>query len=52
MSALVTATSPRAVLDRLRAVADTGADEVILVATTADVDEVARAADVVASFDG
>jgi hypothetical protein len=47
---MCTATSPGAVRDRLRAIADVGADEVILVATCADVDEVARAADIVASL--
>jgi alkanesulfonate monooxygenase SsuD/methylene tetrahydromethanopterin reductase-like flavin-dependent oxidoreductase (luciferase family) len=50
LAEMCTATSPAAVRDRLQAIADTGADEVILVATSADVDEVARAADVVASL--
>jgi alkanesulfonate monooxygenase SsuD/methylene tetrahydromethanopterin reductase-like flavin-dependent oxidoreductase (luciferase family) len=50
MAALATASSPGAVLDRLKAIADTGADEVILVSTTNDPDEVSRAVDVVTSF--
>jgi alkanesulfonate monooxygenase SsuD/methylene tetrahydromethanopterin reductase-like flavin-dependent oxidoreductase (luciferase family) len=50
MSQLCTATDASSVRDRLRAIADTGADEAILVATSADVDEVARAADVVAAM--
>jgi alkanesulfonate monooxygenase SsuD/methylene tetrahydromethanopterin reductase-like flavin-dependent oxidoreductase (luciferase family) len=52
MAALVTATSAASVAERLRAIAGTGCDEVILVATTNDVDEVSRAADLVASFVG
>jgi hypothetical protein len=40
------------VRDRLKAIVDTGADEVILVATTADPDEVGRAADVVNALSG
>jgi alkanesulfonate monooxygenase SsuD/methylene tetrahydromethanopterin reductase-like flavin-dependent oxidoreductase (luciferase family) len=50
LSALCTATSPGEVHDRLRAIAGTGADEVILVATTADVDDVERAAEIVAAL--
>jgi alkanesulfonate monooxygenase SsuD/methylene tetrahydromethanopterin reductase-like flavin-dependent oxidoreductase (luciferase family) len=49
MSSLCDATSAGAIRDKLRAIADTGADEVILVATTADVRDVARAAEVVAA---
>ncbi len=43
-------TSAVATGEALRALADTGVDEFILVATTADVDEVKRAADLVASL--
>lgn len=50
MAGLCRATSPAAVRDALLAVADTGADEVILVATTTDPDEVGRAADIVTSL--
>ena len=41
------AVSEGAVMDLLRRVADTGCDEVILVATTADVDDLRRAADLI-----
>jgi alkanesulfonate monooxygenase SsuD/methylene tetrahydromethanopterin reductase-like flavin-dependent oxidoreductase (luciferase family) len=50
LAEMCTATDAGAVRDRLRAIADVGADEVILVATTADVDDVARAAEVVAAL--
>jgi alkanesulfonate monooxygenase SsuD/methylene tetrahydromethanopterin reductase-like flavin-dependent oxidoreductase (luciferase family) len=52
LAELCTATSAPAVRDRLNAIVDTGADEVILVATTADLDELARAADVVNALSG
>lgn len=42
--------STAAVRDALRAIADTGIDEFLLVATSTDVDEVKRAADVIASL--
>ena len=42
----VTTTSPRALRDAARMVADLGADELILVPTTADPDELDRVADV------
>jgi alkanesulfonate monooxygenase SsuD/methylene tetrahydromethanopterin reductase-like flavin-dependent oxidoreductase (luciferase family) len=48
MAAVATATSATAVRERLDAIEQTGCDEVILVATSADVDEVSRAADLVA----
>jgi hypothetical protein len=41
---------PAAVRDALKAVADTGIDEFLLVATSSDVDEVRRVADVIASL--
>ncbi len=50
MAQLCTATTPDRVRDHLAAIADTGADEVILVATTDDVDDLARAADLVSSL--
>jgi alkanesulfonate monooxygenase SsuD/methylene tetrahydromethanopterin reductase-like flavin-dependent oxidoreductase (luciferase family) len=50
MAGLCRATSSEAVRDALRAVADTGADEVVLVATTTDPDEVGRAADIVTAL--
>jgi hypothetical protein len=50
MAGLCRATSATAVRDALRAVADTGADEVILVATTTDPDVVGRAADIVTTL--
>ena len=43
-------TSPAALRDNLRAIADLGVDEFILAATVADPDELARVADVVASL--
>jgi alkanesulfonate monooxygenase SsuD/methylene tetrahydromethanopterin reductase-like flavin-dependent oxidoreductase (luciferase family) len=50
MAALVCTTSKKVVRERLRAILDVGADEVILVATTADPAELARAADLVAAL--
>jgi alkanesulfonate monooxygenase SsuD/methylene tetrahydromethanopterin reductase-like flavin-dependent oxidoreductase (luciferase family) len=50
LAGLCTATTGAAVRDRLAAIEATGADEVILVSTTADVDEAARAAELVASL--
>jgi alkanesulfonate monooxygenase SsuD/methylene tetrahydromethanopterin reductase-like flavin-dependent oxidoreductase (luciferase family) len=50
MAGLCRATSAAAVRDALRAVADAGGDEVILVATTTDPDEVNRAADIVTTL--
>jgi alkanesulfonate monooxygenase SsuD/methylene tetrahydromethanopterin reductase-like flavin-dependent oxidoreductase (luciferase family) len=50
MAAHCRATSPAAVRDALRAVADTGADEAILVATTTDPDEVGRTADLLTTL--
>jgi hypothetical protein len=50
MADLCSATSADVVRDLLRACADAGADEVILVATTADPADVTRAADLVASL--
>jgi alkanesulfonate monooxygenase SsuD/methylene tetrahydromethanopterin reductase-like flavin-dependent oxidoreductase (luciferase family) len=47
MASMCTATDTAAVRDRLHAIADTGADEVILVATSADVEDVTRAVDLV-----
>jgi alkanesulfonate monooxygenase SsuD/methylene tetrahydromethanopterin reductase-like flavin-dependent oxidoreductase (luciferase family) len=50
MAGLVTTTSPRAVREKLRALADTSCDEVLLVATTGDLDELARLTDLVADI--
>jgi alkanesulfonate monooxygenase SsuD/methylene tetrahydromethanopterin reductase-like flavin-dependent oxidoreductase (luciferase family) len=44
--------SETALRENLKAIADTGLDEFILVATTADVDDAKRAADLVASLHG
>jgi alkanesulfonate monooxygenase SsuD/methylene tetrahydromethanopterin reductase-like flavin-dependent oxidoreductase (luciferase family) len=49
MSGMCSATAPSAVRDALAACEDAGCDEVILVATTPDVDELHRAADLVAA---
>lgn len=49
MSGMCSATAPGAVRDALAACEDAGCDEVILVATTPDVDELRRAADLVAA---
>lgn len=51
LAGLQSLTSPAAVGDALKAIADTGLDEFILVATTADADDARRAADLVASLD-
>ncbi|HEX5613685.1 MAG TPA: LLM class flavin-dependent oxidoreductase [Acidimicrobiia bacterium] len=50
MAAMVRATDASAVRERLRAIAEVGADEVILVATTTDPDELARAVELVGSL--
>lgn len=50
LAAMQRLTSPAAVRDALRAIADQGIDEFVLAATSADPDEVARAADIVASL--
>jgi alkanesulfonate monooxygenase SsuD/methylene tetrahydromethanopterin reductase-like flavin-dependent oxidoreductase (luciferase family) len=47
MAALVTATSPAAIRAHLRALEDTGCDEVILAATSADLDDLHRLTDLV-----
>ncbi len=49
MAGLTSATSAPALQDRLNAIEDTGCDEVILVATTADISDLHRAAELVAS---
>jgi alkanesulfonate monooxygenase SsuD/methylene tetrahydromethanopterin reductase-like flavin-dependent oxidoreductase (luciferase family) len=49
MAGLVTTTSEAAIRDRLAQLADFGCDEVILVATTADIGDLRRATDIVAS---
>ena len=49
MAGLASATSTPALGDRLTAIEDTGCDEVILVATTPDIADLHRAADLVAS---
>jgi alkanesulfonate monooxygenase SsuD/methylene tetrahydromethanopterin reductase-like flavin-dependent oxidoreductase (luciferase family) len=49
MAGLVTTTSESAIRDRLRRLEAAGCDEVILVATTADIGDLQRAADIVAS---
>ena len=43
-------TSPAAIRDNLRAIADQGLDEFILAATSADIDDLHRAADIVSSI--
>ena len=48
MATLASATSPAALRERLEALAGTGCDEAILVATTSDTGDLQRAIDVVA----
>ena len=50
LAGLQSLTSPSAVGEALKAIADTGLDEFILVATTADVDDAKRAADLIGSL--
>jgi alkanesulfonate monooxygenase SsuD/methylene tetrahydromethanopterin reductase-like flavin-dependent oxidoreductase (luciferase family) len=50
LAAMQRLTSPTALRDALRAIADHGIDEFVLAATSADVDDLQRAADVVASL--
>lgn len=50
MAGMVETTDATAVTERLRTIAEVGADEVILVATTTDPEELARAADLVGSL--
>ncbi len=50
LAGLQSLTSPSAVGEALKAIADTGLDEFILVATSADVDDAKRAADLIGSL--